>query len=365
MSSSGSSKAVLAALAANLGIAITKFAAFAFTGSSSLLAEAVHSVADTGNQGLLLLGSRRAARERDRAHPFGYGRERYFYAFVVSLVLFSVGGLFAIAEGVSKVAHPHKLEHAPIAVAVIGVAIVLESLSFRTAYRESAKLKGAEQSWVDFVRRTKNPELPVVLLEDTAALLGLLFAFLGVGLSVVSHNPRWDGVGTLAIGVLLVCVAIVLSIETKSLLIGESAGADVEQRIVAALLDGDEVERVIHLRTLHLAPDELLVTAKIAVARNDSALDVTRGIDAAERRVRAAIPIAKVIYLEPDLDRGPPDLTEPIEKAADPTSSSIRMGCRRWPRLVPRPPPTLVPTILKVSTDRTARHAPITRETHR
>jgi cation diffusion facilitator family transporter len=318
MSTSGGNKAVLAALASNLGITVTKFIAFAFTGSSSLLAEAVHSVADTGNQGLLLLGSRRANKERDRAHPFGYGRERYFYAFVVSLVLFSVGGLFAIVEGIAKVAHPHKLDHAPIAVAVIAIAIVLESLSFRTAVTESAKLKGAEQSWVDFVRRTKNPELPVVLLEDTAALFGLLFAFLGVGLSVVSHNPRWDGVGTLAIGVLLVCVAVVLSIETKSLLIGESAGPDVEHRIVQALLDGHEIERVIHLRTLHLSPDELLVAAKIAVARDESTTDVTRGIDAAERRVRAAIPIATVIYLEPDLDRGPRDLGEPIEKAADP-----------------------------------------------
>ncbi len=318
MSTSGGNKAVLAALASNLGITVTKFVAFAFTGSSSLLAEAVHSVADTGNQGLLLLGSRRARKERDRTHPFGYGPERYFYAFVVSLVLFSVGGLFAIAEGVTKVAHPHKLAHAPIAVAVIGIAIVLESLSFRTALTESAKLKGAEQSWVDFVRRTKNPELPVVLLEDTAALIGLLFAFLGVGLSVVTHNPRWDGVGTLAIGALLMCVAVVLSIETKSLLIGESAGLDVEHRIVQALLDGPEVERVIHLRTLHLGPDELLVAAKIAVARDDTTTEVTRGIDAAERRVRAAIPIATVIYLEPDLDRGPRDLGEPIEQAADP-----------------------------------------------
>jgi len=318
MSTSGGNKAVLAALASNLGITVTKFVAFAFTGSSSLLAEAVHSVADTGNQGLLLLGSRRARKERDREHPFGYGPERYFYAFVVSLVLFSVGGLFAIAEGVTKVAHPHKIEHAPIAVAVIGIAIVLESLSFRTALTESAKLKGAEQSWVDFVRRTKNPELPVVLLEDTAALIGLLFAFLGVGLSVVTHNPRWDGVGTLAIGALLMCVAVVLSIETKSLLIGESAGPDVEHRIVQALLDGPEVERVIHLRTLHLGPSELLVAAKIAVARDDTTTEVTRGIDAAERRVRAAIPIATVIYLEPDLDRGPRDLAEPIEQAADP-----------------------------------------------
>jgi cation diffusion facilitator family transporter len=304
MSSSGGNRAVVAALAANLGIAITKFVAFAFTGSSSMLAEAVHSVADTGNQGLLLLGGRRARKERDHSHPFGYGPERYFYAFVVSLVLFSVGGLFAIVEGVTKVRHPHKVDYPAVAIVVLAASIVLESLSFRTARRESLPLKG-NQSWVAFVRRTKNPELPVVLLEDTAALCGLVFALLGVGLAVATGNGRWDGVGTLAIGLLLVTVAIVLSIETKSLLIGESATVDVERRIVEALIAGPEVERVIHLRTLHLAPDELLVAAKIAVAHDDTAAAVARGIDAAEQRVRAAVDIAKVIYLEPDLDRGP------------------------------------------------------------
>lgn len=302
MSATGGTRAVVAALAANLGIAITKFVAFAFTGSSSMLAEAVHSVADTGNQGLLLLGGRRARKRRDREHPFGYGPERYFYAFVVSLVLFSVGGLFAMFEGITKIAHPHHVDQPAVAFVVLGVAIVLESLSFRTARRESAHLKG-DQSWVSFIRHTKNPELPVVLLEDTAALIGLVFALAGVGLSVVTGNARWDGGGTLAIGALLVTVAVVLSIETKSLLIGESAAPSVVERIIAALTAGPEVHRVIHMRTLHLAPDELLVAAKIAVAHDDTAAEVARGIDAAERRVRAAVPIAKIIYLEPDLER--------------------------------------------------------------
>jgi cation diffusion facilitator family transporter len=317
VSTEGESKAVVAALASNLGIAITKFVAFGFTGSSSLLAEAVHSVADTGNQGLLLLGGRKARKERDRAHPFGYGPERYFYAFVVSLVLFTIGGLFAIFEGVTKISHPHHLQDPAVAIGVLGIAVVLESLSFRTARRESQKLKG-DQSWVNFVRRTKNPELPVVLLEDSAALFGLMFALVGVVLTVLTHNPRWDGAGTLAIGLLLVSVAIILSVETKSLLIGESAGIDVERRIVEALLGGPEVERVIHLRTLHLAPDDLLVAAKIAIAGDDTGAEVAAGIDAAERRVRAAIPIARVIYLEPDLDRGERDRTESIENAGDP-----------------------------------------------
>ncbi|HTC69563.1 MAG TPA: cation diffusion facilitator family transporter [Acidothermaceae bacterium] len=309
MSHTGGSRAVVMALAANLGIAATKFVAFGFTGSSSMLAEAVHSVADTGNQGLLLLGGRRARKERDREHPFGYGSERYFYAFVVSLVLFTVGGVFALYEGIHKIAHPHHIEDPLIAVIVLALAVGLESLSFRTAVSESRKIKG-DQSWVSFVRRTKNPELPAVLLEDTAALFGLTFALVGVGLSVLTHNPRWDGGGTLAIGALLVSVAIVLSIETKSLLIGESAAPEVERRIVDALTAGPEVLAVIHMRTLHLSPDELLVAAKIAVAHDDTAADVARGIDAAERRVRAAVEIAHVIYLEPDLARPPTILGE-------------------------------------------------------
>jgi cation diffusion facilitator family transporter len=302
MSSQESAKAVLAALAANLGIAITKFVAFLFTGSSSMLAESVHSVADTGNQGLLLLGGRRAKRERDRAHPFGYGAERYFYAFVVSLVLFSAGGVFALFEGVSKLRHPHHVEDPWIAIGVLLMAIGLESYSFRTARAQSKPLKGSA-SWVEFVRRTKNPELPVVLLEDTAALLGLAFALIGISLAVVTDNGRWDGAGTLAIGVLLVAVAVTLAIETKSMLIGESATVDVERTIVEALLAGPEVDRVIHLRTLHLGPDELLVAAKIAVAHDNTADTVARGIDAAEKRVRAAVSMTTVIYLEPDLDR--------------------------------------------------------------
>jgi cation diffusion facilitator family transporter len=303
VSSHGSTRAVVAALAANLGIAVTKFIAFLFTGSSSMLAESVHSLADTGNQGLLLLGGRRAMRARDRAHPFGYGAERYFYAFVVALVLFSAGGIFALFEGVSKVRHPHHLDDPWVAIGVLLVAMVLESLSFRTARAESKPFKGAG-SWVEFIRRTKNPELPVVLLEDTAALVGLAFALLGVGLAAVTGNGRWDGVGTLAIGVLLVVVAVILAVEMKSLLIGESAGPEVERTIIEALLAGPEVDRVIHLRTLHLGPDELLVAAKIAVTHDDTAAMVAHGIDVAERRVRAAVGLTTVIYLEPDLDRG-------------------------------------------------------------
>jgi cation diffusion facilitator family transporter len=295
-------KAIIAALFANLGIAISKFVAFLITNSSSMLAESVHSVADTGNQGLLLLGRKRATRAADEEHPFGHGRDRYFYAFVVALVLFSIGSLFALYEGYEKIHHPHELESAAVAIGVLVVAIALESYSLRTAFLEANPLRGG-QSWVRYLRRSKSPELPVVLLEDTAALLGLIFALAGVGLAVLTDNPVWDGVGTIAIGLLLGAVAIFLAIETKSLLIGEGADVDAVRRIRGALVDGDRVTRVIHLRTMHLGPDELLVGAKLALAPGLDMAAVAAAIDAAEARVRAAEPLAKVIYVEPDLYR--------------------------------------------------------------
>ncbi|MFD0330400.1 cation diffusion facilitator family transporter [Streptacidiphilus monticola] len=300
MSSSGGTKAVVAALSANLAIAVSKFVAFAFSGSSSMLAEGVHSVADSGNQVLLLLGGRRAKRAADEEHPFGYGRERYVYGFLVAVVLFSVGGVFALYEGYEKIAHPHKLEHWYWPVGVLLFAIVAEGFSFRTAIKEGRQLKG-RQSWVQFVRTAKAPELPVVLLEDFGALIGLVLALFGVGMSLATGSGVWDGVGTLCIGVLLVVIALVLAAETKSLLLGESAGPDAVARIRAALVDGEAVTRVIHMRTLHLGPEELLVAAKIAVGREDTAAEVAAAIDAAEARVRAAEPTARVIYLEPDI----------------------------------------------------------------
>jgi cation diffusion facilitator family transporter len=309
VSAGGGTKAIFAALAANLGIAVAKFVAFLFTGSASLMAESVHSVADSGNQALLLVGRKRAERPRTTKHPFGYGRERFFYAFIVAVVLFTVGSVFSLYEGWHKIGEPHTVESPAWAFGVLIFAIVLESYSFWTAIKESNRLRG-RHGWVAFVRRSKAPELPVVLLEDLAALLGLVFALVGVGLAVVTDNGRWDGAGSMAIGVLLGAVAIVLAVETKSLLIGESAHEDVEREIVTALEAGDEVERVIHLRTEHIGPEELLVAAKIAVRHDDTAKRVARGIDAAEQRVRAAVPIARLIYLEPDLydaAKGPSD----------------------------------------------------------
>jgi cation diffusion facilitator family transporter len=309
-------RAVLAALGANLGIAATKFAAYAVTGSASLLAEAVHSVADCGNQMLLLLGRSRAARSQTEEHPFGYGRERYFYAFLVAVVLLAGGAAFSIYEGIHKITHPEPIRSPAVAFAVLAVAIVLESLSLRTAVRHSRRLRG-RQGWLAFIRRAKAPELPTVLLEDSAALAGLAFATAGVALTVLTGNGLWDGFGSLAIGLLLAGVAVVLAVETKSLLIGEAASAGVEQAIVAALEAGPEVQRVIHLRTLHIGPESLLVAAKIAVRGSDQASTIAAGIDAAERRIRAAVPIAEMIYLEPDLyESSRADTTDPAIRAA-------------------------------------------------
>ena len=301
MSAGGGARAVVAALSANLGIAGIKFVAFAITGSSSMLAEGVHSVVDSCNQVLLLIGGRRARRRATPEHPFGYGRDRYVYGFLVALMLFSAGGLFALYEGVEKIRHPHHLDDPLVAVAVLVIAIGLESFSLRTAVHESREHKG-DESWAEFVRRAKSPELPAVLLEDVAALTGLVLALLGVGLSSLTGEPVWDGIGTCAIGVLLVCVAVVLVVETKSLLLGESAAPGHVAAIEAALL-GAGVDRVIHLRTMHLGPDELLVGAKLAMPGASSLREIAAAIDAAEARVRVAVPIARVIYLEPDLDR--------------------------------------------------------------
>jgi len=313
--------AVVAALAANVGIAATKFVAFIITGSASMLAESVHSVADCGNQLLLLLGRNRAQRDRTEEHPFGFGRERYFYAFVVAVVLFTVGALFSIYEGIHKIMHPEPVHSPAVAFVVLAIAIVLESLSLRTAVRESSEQRNGG-SWLAFIRRAKAPELPAILLEDVAALAGLLLATIGVSLTVITGNEAWDGAGSLAIGLLLGCVAVILAVEMKSLLIGESASAEDERAIVTALQAGPEVECVIHMRTMHLGPESLLVAAKVAVRPCESAEEVTAGIDAAERRVRAAVPIAKVIYLEPDLYS---------ESRADATDPAIRAVRRRPP----------------------------------
>jgi cation diffusion facilitator family transporter len=294
-------RAIVAAFLANLGIALAKFGAFAVTGSASMLAEAIHSVADTGNQGLLFLGGRRSRRAPTREHPFGFGPERYFWAFVVALVLFTLGSLFALAEGIDKVVHPEPIESPAVAYAVLAIAVVLEGLSLRTARRESLPSRG-QRSWWEFIHTTKNPELPVVLLEDTGALTGLVLAFVGITLAEATGNDRWDAMGSIAIGVLLGVIAIVLAIEMKSLLIGESAQPEIEQRVRDAVGDGPEVTQLIHLRTMHLGPDDVLVAMKLEFAAHDVPA-LARAIDTVEARVRAAVPSARLMFLEPDLYR--------------------------------------------------------------
>jgi cation diffusion facilitator family transporter len=300
MSASGGNKAIIAAFSANLGIAITKFIAWAFSGSTSMLAEGVHSLADSGNQLLLLFGGRQAKKKADKSHPFGYGRERYVYAFVVSIILFSVGGVFSLYEGVEKLQHPHPIEVWWLPLLVLVLAICMESYSLRTAVHESRPLKG-EESWFAFIRRAKAPELPVVLLEDVAALTGLVFALFGVGLSIITGNGIWDAVGTLMIGLLLIAVAIVLGIETKSLLVGEGAtDADVAA-IERAIVSGDGAPRIIHMKTLYLGPDELMVAAKLGMPSDQKLTEVAAATNAIETRIREAVPAARVIYIEPDV----------------------------------------------------------------
>lgn len=319
MSASGGTKAIVAALLANLGIAVTKFVAFALTASSSMLAESIHSVADSGNQALLLLGGRRAQRKATPQHPFGYGRERYIYAFIVSIVLFSVGGLFALYEAYHKWHEQH--DQGPhgfdswhwVAPTVLIVAIILESFSFRTAIVESNAVRG-KASWKEFIRRAKAPELPVVLLEDLGALLGLIFALVGVSMTLVTDNGYWDVAGTAAIGILLVAIAVVLALETKSLLLGEAASPEDVRRIEQAITEGSEVERIIHMKTLHLGPEELLVAAKVAVRPYASAAELAEGINTVEARIRNSVPIARVIYLEPDIYR---DAEQPADGVAE------------------------------------------------
>jgi cation diffusion facilitator family transporter len=299
----GSRRAIFAAFAADLGIAVAKFVGFALTGAASLLAEALHSVADTSNQGLLLLGAARAKKGATEAHPFGHGRERYFWGFVVALVIFSLGSLFALVEGIAKLRHPHELESVWVAVVILVVAIVLEGLSFRTAVKESRAAKEQAGSWWRFIRRAKLPELPVVLLEDMGAMVGLTFALLGVVLAQVTDNSRFDALGSMAIGLLLGVIAVILVIEMKSLLIGEAATPEEVAAIRSAIEADGTVSRLIHMRTEHLSPDELLVGAKVEFDRDLRFEELAEAINSVERRIRDAVPTARLIYVEPDITR--------------------------------------------------------------
>jgi cation diffusion facilitator family transporter len=302
MSASGGTRSVIAALLANTGIAISKFVAFFVTGSTSMLSEAIHSVADSLNQVLLLIGGKRSKREATEKYQFGYGRVRYVYGFIVAIVLFLIGGLYSAYEGWHKWTHPEHIENANIAFGVLIIAIILESLSFRTAIKEANHARG-NRSMAKFIRDARQPELPVILLEDFGALIGLIFALTGVSLAVVTSDGRWDGLGAISIGILLIIIAIILVREMSSMLIGEAALPEEVEAVRNAIIGAPIVASVIHLRTLHVGPEELLVAAKIAVAENSSAEQIVRGIDEAEKMLRAAVPTAKFVFLEPDFQR--------------------------------------------------------------
>jgi cation diffusion facilitator family transporter len=309
MSSGGSKKAVLAAMLANLGIALAKLVAFAITRSSSMLAESVHSLADTGNQILLMFGASRAKKEATPLHPFGYSRERYFWAFVVAIILFTLGAMFAMYEGVEKMIDPHEIDSPQWAIGTLLIAMVLESWSFRTAMRESAELRG-DATWAQFIRRSKVPELPIVLLEDSGALLGLVVALIAITASIVTGNGVWDGVGSFVIGSLLFVIALVLAIEMKSLLIGEAADPVVEEQIILAIEESEPVISLIHLRTEHLGPEDLLVVAKVEFNGDLIMRDLADAVDQVEAAIRARVPEARLLFIEPDVRReypqGPP-----------------------------------------------------------
>ena len=301
----GSRKAIIAAFFANLGIAVAKFTGFLITGSAGLLAESGHSLADTGNQALLMLGSKRGKRPADRAHPFGYASERYFWAFVVALVLFSMGGLFALYEGIDKLRHPHNVDNVAVAFVILAIAIGLETFSLRTAVKESKPLRTNGMTWVQFIRTSKAPELPIVLLEDVGAEIGLAFAIVGLTVAELTGNPRWDAVGSIAIGVLLVVIALVLAAEMKPLLIGEAASDTDVALLTAALRSSADVNSIIHMRTVHLGPDDLLVAAKVDFEHSLSVEQLAQAIDTAEVALRAAVPKTTTIYIEPDIRRPP------------------------------------------------------------
>jgi cation diffusion facilitator family transporter len=299
----GSKKAIIAAFFANLGIAVSKFVGFVITGSAGLLAEAAHSLADTGNQALLMFGSKRGKRQADRIHPFGYGPERYFWAFVVALVLFSMGGLFALYEGIHKLSDPHEISNVGVAYGILIFAILLESYSLRTAIKEANHIRPRDKGWWWFIKNAKAPELPVVLLEDVGAEIGLFLALGGLTMAQITGDPRWDAVGSISIGILLVLIAIVLAIEMKGLLIGESTSEQVTQAIEHAINGAEQVNGLIHLRCMHLGPDDIIVAAKIDFDHSLTMAELAAAVDRTEVAIRAAAPLDMTIYIEPDIRR--------------------------------------------------------------
>ena len=296
-------KTILAALVANVGIASAKFIGFSITKSSTMLAEGIHSSADSANQLLLLLGTKRAKRNPNKRHPFGYGRERYFWSFVVALILFSLGSLFAIYEGIEKIRHPHPLENASWAIGILIFGIFIESFSFRTAIVEARTIKGGA-SWSKFVILSKQPEIPVVLLEDAGALFGMVIALAAISLVKITGEPLWDGIGTLSIGILLGLIAAVLARKMHSLLIGESANEKDRTKIEELIQDCKGISQVIEIRTQHLGPEEILIGARVVFDESLQAKEIAVIINDLEETINTEVKDAGPIFIEPEiLDR--------------------------------------------------------------
>jgi cation diffusion facilitator family transporter len=250
-----------------------------------------------------MLGGRRARLMATAEHPFGYGRERYFWSFAVALVLFSMGGLFALYEGIEKLRHPHEVESVWVGVTILLIALALEGWSLRTAVKQTSHVKGKDVGWWKYIHTSKQPELPVVLLEDTGAEIGLSFALFGLLMAYWTGDGRWDALGSVMIGLLLITIAIILIIEMKALLIGEAASVADVDAITRALKSSPHVDDVIHLRTEHLGPDEILLAAKVEYDSKLTFDQVADAINASEANVRAAVPTVRLIYIEPDFRR--------------------------------------------------------------
>lgn len=297
--STGSTRAVALALAANGGIAVSKFAVFLLTGSSSLLTEAIHSTADCANQVLLFLGMRQGARPPSAKHPLGHGQAAFVASFLVALLLFSVGGLYSLVEGLHKIRHPEQPHHLGWAVALLLFAVALEGWSLRGALLAAAEERRG-RSLVRYLRQSSSTELVVVLAEDIAALLGLLLALAAVLLTMATGNPVWDGVGSVAIGLLLIAVAAFVGGEVTSLLLNEAPPLALRARIRAAVDEDPAVDRVLNLVAVIVGSDRLMVALQVEFHEQPSGAALVEAINALERRLRERFPQIQHLFVEPD-----------------------------------------------------------------
>jgi cation diffusion facilitator family transporter len=293
-------KSILFALLANFGIAVTKTIAAFITGSGSMLAESIHSYADCGNQGLLFLGLKRMKKVPDSKHPLGYGKEIYFWSFIVALILFSMGGLFSIYEGFHKLSSTESLKSPLIAIIVLFVSIILESFSLYGCITQINKIKGNSTLWFWF-KNSRKSELVVVLGEDVAALLGLCFALISILLAVITGNPMYDALGSIGIGVLLIIISFFLGIKIKGLLIGQSADSESEMQIRSFLESRPEVKQILNIITLQLGP-QIMVAVKASMANINSATQLVQDINVCESELKKINPDIRWVFFEPDLE---------------------------------------------------------------